>query len=101
MTNQLPQSSAMTATTAGRSYTLRYFDRPGSGPTILYIHGLGCSKADLIEMTSVPELQSFRLVSADNPGCGDSSYDENQPLSVDGLVELFENFVTHLGLNRF
>jgi len=52
-------------------------------------------------MTSVPELQSFRLVSADNPGCGDSSYDENQPLSVDGLVELFENFVTHLGLNRF
>jgi pimeloyl-ACP methyl ester carboxylesterase len=79
MTNQRPQLSEMAATTAGRSYALRYFDRPGSGPAILYIHGLGCSKADFMEMTSVPELQSFRLVCTDNPGCGDSSYDENHP----------------------
>ncbi len=46
MTNQSSQILEMTAITAGRSYTLSYFDRPGSGPTILYIHGLGCSKAD-------------------------------------------------------
>jgi len=101
MTNQPPQILEMTALMPGRSYMLSYFDRPGSGPTILYIHGLGCSKADFMEMTSVPELQSFRLVCADNPGCGDSSYDENQPLSIDGVVDLFENFVAHLGLNRF
>jgi pimeloyl-ACP methyl ester carboxylesterase len=101
MTNQLPQLSEMAATTAGRSYSLRYFDRPGSGPTILYIHGLGCSKADFMEMTSVPELQSFRLVCVDNPGCGDSSYDENHPLNIDGVVEVIENFVAQLGLKRF
>jgi len=101
MTNQLTQLSEMAAVTAGRSYTLRYFDRPGSGPTILYIHGLGCSKADFMEMTSVSELQPFRLVSADNPGCGDSSYDENHPLNIDAVVELIENFVAQLGLNRF
>jgi pimeloyl-ACP methyl ester carboxylesterase len=101
MTNQSLQASEMTAIIGGRSYTLSYFDRPGAGPTILYIHGLGCSKADFIGMTSVPELQSFRLVCADNPGCGDSSYDENQPLSIDGVVELFENFVAQLELNRF
>jgi pimeloyl-ACP methyl ester carboxylesterase len=91
----------MTAMTAGRSYTLRYFDRPRAGPAILYVHGLGCSKADFEEMTSVSELQAFRLVSADNPGCGDSSYDENHPLNIDGVVELIENFVAQLGLNRF
>jgi len=91
----------MAATTAGRPYTLRYFDRPGSGPTILYVHGLGCSKADFIEMTSLPELQPFRLVSADNPGCGDSRYDENHPLNIDGVVELIENFVAQLGIHRF
>jgi pimeloyl-ACP methyl ester carboxylesterase len=101
MTNQPPQLSEMPATTAGRSYTLRYFDRAGPGPTILYIHGLGCSKADFMEMTSVSELQPFRLVAADNPGCGDSSYDENHPLNIDGVVELIETFVAHLGLNRF
>jgi pimeloyl-ACP methyl ester carboxylesterase len=101
MTNRSSQILGMTATTAGRTYALSYFDRPGSGPTILYVHGLGCSKADFMEMTSVPELQAFRLVGADNPGCGDSSYDENQPLNVDGVVELIENFVAQLGLNRF
>jgi pimeloyl-ACP methyl ester carboxylesterase len=101
MTNRLAQILKLTAITAGRSYTLSYFDRPGSGPTILYIHGLGCSKADFMEMSSVPELQSFRLVCADNPGCGDSSYDENHPLNIDGVVELIENFVAHLRLDRF
>jgi len=91
--------------TAGRTYALSYFDRPGSGPTILYVHGLGCSKADFMEMTSVPELQAFRLVGADIPGCGDSSYDENQPLNVDGVVELIEDLppgLAHaLGLRHF
>jgi pimeloyl-ACP methyl ester carboxylesterase len=81
MKNQPPQISDITVATAGRPYTLRYFDRQSPGPTILYLHGLGCSKADFMEMTSVPELQSFRLVCADNPGCGDSSYDDNHALS--------------------
>jgi pimeloyl-ACP methyl ester carboxylesterase len=54
-----------------------------------------------MEMTSVPELQSFRLVCADNPGCGDSSYDENHALSIDAVVEVIESFVAHLGLDRF
>jgi pimeloyl-ACP methyl ester carboxylesterase len=80
---------------------MRYFDRPGSGPTILYIHGLGCSKADFMEMTSAPDLQSFRLVSADSPGCGDSTYDESHPLNIDGVVELIGQFVAHVGLDRF
>jgi pimeloyl-ACP methyl ester carboxylesterase len=101
MTNQSLQVSEMTAIAAGRSYTLSYLDQPGSGPTILYAHGLGCSKADFMEMTSISELQSFRLVAADNPGCGDSSYEENHPLNIDGVVEVIENFVTHLGLDRF
>jgi pimeloyl-ACP methyl ester carboxylesterase len=101
ITNQMLQRSAIAATTAGRSYRLGYFDRPGSGPTILYIHGLGCSKADFVEMTSVSELQPSRLVAADNPGCGDSSYDENHPLNIDGVVEVMENFVAQLGLDRF
>jgi len=54
-----------------------------------------------METTSVSQLQAFRLVCADNPGCGDSSYDERHPLNIDGVVELIENFVAQLGLNRF
>jgi len=51
-------------------------------------------------VASLPELQSFRLVSADNPGRGVSPYDGNHPLNIDGVVEPMESLVTHLGLNR-
>jgi pimeloyl-ACP methyl ester carboxylesterase len=54
-----------------------------------------------MEVASLPELQSFRLVSADNPVRGVSPYDGNHPLNIDGVVELMEGLVTHLGLNRF
>jgi pimeloyl-ACP methyl ester carboxylesterase len=91
----------MTVMTAGRPYVLRYFDRPGSGPAILYIHGLGCSKADFLEMVEAPALQQFRLVSTDHPGCGDSPYDNNHSLNIDGIVDLIENFVANLGLDSF
>ncbi|MBZ5490372.1 MAG: alpha/beta hydrolase [Acidobacteriia bacterium] len=101
MPGELPQFSEMTVSTAGRPYLLRYFDRPGPGPTILYIHGLGCSKDDFLEMAAAPELQSFRLISADHPGCGDSPYDHDHPLNIDGIVSLIENFVDKLGLGPF
>lgn len=99
MTERKPEFSEMTVSTGGRPYLLRYFDRRGPGPAILYIHGLGCSKADFLEMAAAPELESFRLISADHPGCGDSPYDDNRPLNIDGLVELIEQFVSNLGLD--
>jgi pimeloyl-ACP methyl ester carboxylesterase len=101
MTENSLQYSTMTVATAGRPYTLHYFDRPRPGPAILYIHGLGCSKADFMEMAAAPELQPFRLISADHPGCGDSPYDDTYALNIDGIVNLIENFVDNLALNRF
>jgi pimeloyl-ACP methyl ester carboxylesterase len=95
------QCLEMTVMAAGQPYKLCYFDRPGPGPAILYIHGLGCSKSDFMEMAAAPELQSFRLISADHPGCGDSPYDDDHPLNIDGIVDLIENFVDKLGLGPF
>jgi|SRR5579859_624114 len=95
------QSLEMTVVAAGEPRLIRYFDRPASGPAILYIHGLGCSKADFMEMAAAPELQSFRLLSADHPGCGDSPYDDDRPMNIDGLVDLIENFVDNLELGPF
>jgi pimeloyl-ACP methyl ester carboxylesterase len=86
---------------AGRPYTLRYFDRPGPEPAILYVHGLGCSKADFLEIADAEEAQSFRLLSADFPGCGDSPYDDEHPLNVDALVNLIEGFASGLDLDPF
>ena len=67
MTGETPHFLEMTVSTAGRPYILRYFDRPGPGPAILYIHGLGCSKDDFLEMAAAPELESFRLDVAGPP----------------------------------
>lgn len=91
----------MTVMTAERSYALHYFDRPAAGPAILYIHGLGCSKSDFMEMASAHELQGFRLLAADHPGCGDSPYDDTCALNIDGIVNLIEHFVNNLQLDRF
>jgi hypothetical protein len=44
------------------------------------------------------ELQLFRLICADHPGCGDSPYEHNGPLNIDGIVELIENFAANLRL---
>jgi pimeloyl-ACP methyl ester carboxylesterase len=101
MTKETFRLSATTAVIAGKPYSLHYFDRDRSGPAILYIHGLGCSKADFIEMTSAFELQDFRLLSVDHPGCGESPYDDTNPLNIDGLVTLIETFVDNLGLADF
>jgi pimeloyl-ACP methyl ester carboxylesterase len=99
MKQDILRLSEMTVSTGGRPYQLHYFDRASAGPAILYIHGLGCSKADFMEMTSAVELQPFRLICADHPGCGDSPYEHNEPLNIDGIVELIENFVANLGLD--
>jgi pimeloyl-ACP methyl ester carboxylesterase len=101
MTEETLRFLETTVVTAGRSYILRYFDRQGSGPAILYIHGLGCSKADFVEMTLASELQAFRLLSVDHPGCGDSPYDDHYPLNIDGIVALVETFVDNLELDHF
>ena len=101
MTKGTLQSLEMTVETAGRPYKLHYFDRPGPAPAILYVHGLGCSKADFMEMAAASELQQFRLISADHPGCGDSPYDDAHPLNIDGVVELIEKFTSNLGLDNF
>jgi len=84
-----------------RSQQLSYFDRPGEGRAILYTHGLGCSSADFLGLTEEPQLDSFRLVSYDHPGCGDSPYESTTPANIDFLVRVLEAFVNRLGLTRF
>jgi len=101
MKTRRSEISEMTVSRAGQSYKLCYFNRPAAGSPILYIHGLGCSKADFMVVADIPELQPFRLVCADLPGCGDSPYCSEQPLDIDDIVELMEGFVKNLGLPPF
>jgi pimeloyl-ACP methyl ester carboxylesterase len=94
-------SSTMNVALRGRDIRLSYFDRPGDQGAIFYVHGLGCSKADFLEMTEDPCLHSCRLIAYDHPGCGDSPYDPAHPLNIDDLAELVHSFTTALGLSNF
>jgi len=77
---------------------IEYFIRPGRKGTILYLHGLGCSKNDFLRATSTDELQAYTLVAFDFPGCGNSSYPDNIVFGIDDLVEITNIFVSKLSL---
>jgi pimeloyl-ACP methyl ester carboxylesterase len=77
----------------GRHFTIEYSCRRGRNGTVLYLHGLGCSKNDFREAFHRPELEAYTLLAFDFPGCGDSPYPEHAALGIDDLVE-----ITHLVL---
>ncbi len=73
----------------------------GSEATLLYLHGLGCTKEDFLEACRVPELVGHTLVGFDFPGCGGSrTYYPEVPLGIDDLVEITRKVVAQLGLKR-
>ncbi|HUV80844.1 MAG TPA: alpha/beta hydrolase [Candidatus Bathyarchaeia archaeon] len=78
-----------------------YFIRRGEEETVMYLHGLGCSKNDFFEAVSRAELQSYTLVAFDFPGCGNSPYSENISLGIDDLVELTHLVVSALPIDDF
>jgi pimeloyl-ACP methyl ester carboxylesterase len=77
----------------GRHFTIDYSCRRGRNGTVVYLHGLGCSKSDFREAFHRPELEAYTLLAFDFPGCGHSPYPENAALGIDDLVE-----ITHLVL---
>ncbi len=85
----------------GTSLEIAYIDRHGPDITIIYLHGLGCSKSDFAAMVDQPALNTHRLVALDFPGCGGSSYSADNRLQIDDLVELTRRFVEELELADF
>ncbi len=77
---------------------LRHGPEKSGGKTILYLHGLGCSKDDFTPAAEVKELEHFTLAVFDFPGCGNSSYPKVTVLGMDDLVEIVNLVVAELDL---
>jgi pimeloyl-ACP methyl ester carboxylesterase len=75
-----------------------YFDRPGPGVPVLFVHGLGNAAANFDEMLEQPALKTHRLVALDLPGCGESPYPSDRSLDIDALVSIVERFQEALDL---
>ncbi len=72
----------------GESLEICYFLREAHDATILYLHGLGCSKEDFSAATNLDEMENFTIMAFDFPGCGNSSYPKNARLDMVHLVEI-------------
>lgn len=77
---------------------ISYFLRRGQKETVLYLHGLGCSKSDFLSATELESLQAHTLIAIDFPGHGESSYIEN--LGMNDLVEIVNIFCDKFSLNN-
>lgn len=69
-------------------FFLEYFLRLGEKEAIVFLHGLGCSKADYEDALALPALAAYTLLSFDFPGCGTSTYHHEVVLGLDDLVEI-------------
>lgn len=76
---------------------ISYFLRKGGNETILFLHGLGCSKDDFKNATEIESLKTYTLIALDFPGHGDSNYPII--LNIDDLVEISHLFIERLNLS--
>ncbi len=80
-----------------QSLEIEYFLRCGQKETVLYLHGLGCSKSDFLGATEIESLNVHTLAAFDFPGHGNSSYSEK--LDMDDLVEITNLVIEKLNLH--
>ncbi len=73
-----------------------YFDRPGPGIPVVFVHGLGNSADNFASMANQRILLRHRLLAMDLPGCGRSPYPADGALRIDDLVDLIDAFVAEL-----
>ncbi|MBN2365319.1 MAG: alpha/beta hydrolase [Calditrichaeota bacterium] len=91
------EQKTISITYNNQNFQISYFIRPGHSKTLLYLHGLGCSKDDFLSSAETGLLRSHTLVAFDFPGHGNSSY--STKLDMDDLVEITNLFIEKLNLH--
>ena len=82
------RNDKLTVSIAAGTLSIGYWERPGRGPAIVFLHGLGCSRDDFLPATTHPALRGRALLSLDFPGSGDSPYPSSRALAADDLADL-------------
>ncbi|MFA6002710.1 MAG: alpha/beta hydrolase [Elusimicrobiota bacterium] len=83
---------------SGARLNVEYFVRPGPGRTLLYLHGLGCSKSDFAEAARQRSLDRYTLMALDFPGCGGTAYPPDAEYGMDDLAAITGLFIERLSL---
>jgi abhydrolase domain-containing protein 6 len=79
---------------------MAYLERPGTGETIVLIHGFGANKDNWIRFTrNIPA--DYHVIAFDMPGHGDNIKANDKTYSIDYLTESLGQAVDALKLDRF
>jgi pimeloyl-ACP methyl ester carboxylesterase len=79
---------------------MRYHDRPGEGPTCVYLHGLGCaSSSDFVGVVAQPSLAHRRAVLVDLLGFGFSDRPEEFDYTAESQARTVAELLDHLALS--
>lgn len=83
-----------------RELTISYLERPGTGETIVMLHGFGADKDNWVRFARyLPK--EYRLIAIDLPGHGSSTKDFAVTYTIDYITEGFARAVDALHLDRF
>lgn len=74
--------------------------RLGAPQSIVFIHGLGCTKEVFIEAFGVPHFESYGLLVYDLPGFGNSSKPTDFKYGLEDQAEICGQLIETLGLKR-
>lgn len=80
----------------GRTYSIPYLSRPGPGPTVLFVHGLGGAKENFLWATQSPALARCELLMFDQPGTGQARFSPDDALDVSALADITQAFAEQL-----
>ena len=94
------RSSLTEKTVQAGDLTVSYLERPGTGETIVMLHGFGADKTNWIRFARyLPK--EYRLIAVDLPGHGSNARDWKRTYDIDSYVKGFADTADALRLDRF
>lgn len=95
------QSETLDLTVRGTALHLAVLRRAGPRAPLLCLHGFGSTKEDYADLALRPDFEGRDLVLLDAPGCGASTIEEPEALSILFLADVAIAAADALGLVRF
>lgn len=88
-------SEQLTMMVNGVYFNIEYILRKSSGPTLVFLHGLGCRKEDFSRVLELEAFKPYAILTFDVPGCGHSSYGDTAHLTVHDIVLILQKLLDY------
>jgi len=95
------ERATLDLTIQGTEISLAYLRRPGPLPTLICLHGFGSTKEDYADLALREAFRGRDLVFWDAPGCGASTIDDPDVLSIPFLVDVARAACAALDIGSF